>query len=412
MEATTQTPLPVMPVETPEFAADPGPYLRAAQAEHPWLARFSQGYIVHGHQAVCNLLADDDNLHSGFGPVIDFYEARGTTWGRFMDEIIMARPGSSEGHKRLRASINKAFTPRRAADARDMMRAIVSDLLDEWAPRGKFDFAEFASFIPVSVVFGLLGVSTEAIPRLRTALENQLLSVTLDPAAKPLFMAGWDVLWEFADTLVKERKASGEFDEEALLDTLIAAKQSGQMDETELRFMVLTLAIGGYDTTKNQLTVTLKLAMENPEVYARCAEDWKYCGKVVDEALRHTPTVSPFRRVARDFVYDGIEFREGETLVIVTPLAGHDPGVFAEPEKFDPDRENVNRHVGFGRGAHICVGQFVARNLLQESIHLIAQRLKNPRVDGEIEWRSILGAYGLRHLPIAFDPAVGKKGVP
>jgi cytochrome P450 len=403
MQALTESTVPTLPVELPEFAADPAPYLAAARRQHPWLARFSQGYVVHGYRAVADLLADDDNLHSGFGPVIDFYDARGTTWGRFMDEIIMARPGSGPEHKRLRGSINKAFTPRRANDARAMMRRIVSELLDEWAPRGQFDFAEFASFIPVAVVFGLLGVSTDVVPRLRTALENQLLCVTLDPAAKPLFMAGWDVLWDFADTLVKEREDTGRYDEESLLDTLIAAKRSGQMDETELRFMVLTLAVGGYDTTKNQLTVTMKLAMENPDVYGRCAEDLKFCDKVVDEALRHTPTVSPYRRASCDFAYDGVQFREGDTLVIMTPLAGHDPSVFPKPEIFDPDRKNANRHVGFGRGAHICVGQFVAHNILQESLNLIAGRLKHPRINGPVEWRSILGAYGLQQLPIAFD---------
>ncbi|MCB2073557.1 MAG: cytochrome P450 [Novosphingobium sp.] len=395
--------LPVLPVETDEFASNPAPFLEEARKQHPWLARFSQGYFVHGYQATCDLLADDENLHSGFGPVIDFYEARGTMWGRFMDEIIMARPGNSEGHKRLRASINKAFTPRRANDARDMMHQIITRLLDEWAPKGRFDFAEFASYIPISVVCGLLGVSTDEIPRIRSALESQLLSVTLDPAAKPLFMAGWDVMWEFADALVKDREAGGALDEGALLDTLILAEHSGQIDPTELRFMVLTLLFGGYDTTKNQLTMTMKLAVENPEIYERCADDLKYCGKVVEEALRHTPTVSPFRRAARDFTYEGIRFREGDTLVIATPLAGHDPSVFAEAESFDPARANANRHVGFGRGAHICVGQFVAKAILEESLHLIAGRIRHPKIEGRLEWRSILGAYGLNSLPIAFD---------
>jgi len=402
MTSATQD-IPVLPVETPEFAADPGPSLRAAQAVHPWLARFSQGYVVHGYQAVCDLLADDANLDCGFGPVIDFYEARGTMWGRFMDEIIMARPGLSEGHKRLRASINKAFTPRRADEARGLIRRIVTELLDEWAPQGRFDFAEFAAFIPVSVVFGLLGVSTEAIPRLKTALENQLLSVTLDPAAKPLFMAGWEVLWDFADTLVKTREARGYGEGEGLLDTLIAAKNAGQMDETELRFMVLTLVVGGYDTTKNQLTVTMNLAIDNPAIYEACAKNLKLCAKVAEEALRHTPTVSPYRRASRDFTYGGFRFHEGDTLVIATPLAGHDPTAFADPERFDPSRANLNRHVGFGRGAHICVGQFLARAILEESLHLVAQRLKNARVAGEIEWRPFLGAYGLKHLPIELE---------
>lgn len=401
MTVVTDAAVPVLPVETPEFAADPEFYLEAARREHPWLARFSQGYLVHGCQAAAELLADDNNLRTGFGPVVDFYGLRGTMWGRFMTEIIMAQSGDT--HRRLRASINPAFTPRRANAARELIRDIVSDLLDEWAPRGAFDFAEFAACIPISVVCGLLGVSTEEIPRLRSALENQLLAVTLDPAAKPLFLAGWEELWEFADRLVQDREASSAVHSEGLLDALILAKRSGQIDEVELRFMVLTMIVGGYDTTKNQLSVTMKLIMERPEVYARCGEDLQFCGRAVDEALRHTSTVSPYRAVAHDFIYRGVQFRKGETLVLGLPVAGRDPEAFAEPLMFDAARPNASRHIAFGRGGHICPGQFVAKNLMQETMHLVAQRLHAPRLMGPVEWRTFLGAYGLKQLPIRFE---------
>src|SRR5690606_18981171 len=154
------------------------------------------GYVVHGYQAVAELFADDQNLVPGFGPVIDFYGVRGTMWARFMEEIVISRSGPE--HTRLRASGAHAVTPRRANREREMMQRVISELLDEWAPPGDekvtFDFAEFASYFPVTVMCGLLGVSAEPIPRIRTGLENQLTSLTLDPAAKPLFMSGWEVL--------------------------------------------------------------------------------------------------------------------------------------------------------------------------------------------------------------------------
>jgi cytochrome P450 len=87
------------------------------------------------------------------------------------------------------------------------------------------------------------------------------------------------------------------------------------------------------------------------------------------------------------------------------PLANRDPAMFPDPGTFDPERENLGRQVAFGRGEHICIGQYLARNQLQEGLHLIARRLRNPRVTGEVEWRPFLGAWGLRTLPIAFDPA-------
>lgn len=403
MVATAETAIPMMPVETPEFSADPDPFLEAARREHPWLARFSQGYVVHGYQAVADLLADDANLVPGFGPIIDYYGVRGTMWARFMEEMVIAQSGPT--HTRLRKSVAHAFTPRRANLERGMMQRVVTELLDEWAPRGAFDFAEFASYFPVTVMCGLLGVSAEPIPRIRTALENQLTSLTLDPAAKPLFMAGWDVLWDFADTMVKDRERSGAFDEDALLDIMIAARDAGDLDDVELRFMVLTTMVAGYDTSKNQLSVTMKMLLDRPEMYERCATDLQFCRKVTEESLRHTAIASPFREVAQDFNYEGFRFRKGETVVLAPPLGNRDSAVFPEPAIFDPARENASRHIAFGRGAHICIGQFIARNQMQEGLHLIAQRLKNPRLTGEVAWRPFLGAWGPRSLPIAFDPA-------
>lgn len=403
MASRAEAPLPTLPVETPEFSADPDPFLEAARREHPWLARFSQGYVVHGFEAAFDLFADDENLVPGLGSVVDFYGVRGTMWARFMEEIVISQSGPT--HARLRASVASAFTRQRANREREMMRRVISQLLDEWAPEGSFDFAVFASFFPVTVMCGLLGISAEPIPRIRQALENQLTSLTMDPAAKPRFMAGWEVLWDFADTVIREREASGAFDEDALLDSLIAAKNAGKLDETELRFMLLTVAVAGYDTSKNQLSITMRFLLERPEMYARCAEDLDFCRKVSDESLRYAGIATPFRQVAGDFTYRGFHFREGETVVFAPALAGRDPLAFPDPLTFDPERENASRHLAFGRGPHMCLGQFIARNQLQEGLHLIAQRLRSPRLNGEIEWRPFLGAGGPKSLPIAFDPA-------
>lgn len=403
MEIIEARTVPVLPVDTPEFAADADPFLVEARRQHPWLARFSQGYVVHGYDELCELFTDDVNLLPGFGPVIDFYGVHGTMWARFMDEIVIAVGGDQ--HKRLRDSVVHAFTPRRANREREMMQRVITELLDEWAPRGEFEFTDFASFFPVTVMCGLLGVSADPIPSMRGALENHMKSLNLDPATKPHFLAAWDVLWEFADTTVNEREASGEFDEDSLLDAIIAAKNEGRLDETEARFMLLTVAVAGYDTSKNQLGITMNLLLDRPEMYQRCAEDLKFCRAVVEESLRHTAIASPVRTVADDFTYRDVTFCKGDMLIMAPPLANRDPSKFPNPIEFDPERENKDRHVAFGRGEHICLGQFLARVQLQEGLHLIAQRLKNPRRTGPTVWRPFLGAWGPSQLPIAFDVA-------
>src|ERR1019366_3155805 len=70
MTVATDVTIPLVPVDTLEFSADPQTYLEAARRVHPWLGRFSQGYVVYGYDAVSDLLFDSENLKPGLGPVV------------------------------------------------------------------------------------------------------------------------------------------------------------------------------------------------------------------------------------------------------------------------------------------------------------------------------------------------------
>ena len=399
------TQLPTLPMESKEFSANPDPWIEAARAQHPWLGRFSAGYVVYGYDATVDLFADEDeNLTSGYGAIADLYGERDSLWGRFMSGGTLSAT-DGETHKRLRDSVAFAFTPRRANQARGLMQRVITELLDDWAPRGEFDFAIFASYFPVTVLCGLLGVSAERVTSMRNALENQVKSLNLDLASKPLLMAGWDTLWAFANEVIEEREKQGKLDEEALLDLLIAIKNAGHMDETELRFMLITLLVGGFDSSKNLLTLTMHNLIDRPEIYQRCAADFDFCRKVVEESFRYSAVISKYRQAVRDFTYKDHQFKKGDVIVLSTTLANRDPAVFPNPENFDPERENARRNVTVGRGPHMCLGQHIAKAQVQEGLHLITKRLRNPRRTGEVQWRTMLGVRGLYSLPIAFDPA-------
>jgi cytochrome P450 len=61
--------------------------------------------------------------------------------------------------------------------------------------------------------------------------------------------------------------------------------------------------------------------------------------------------------------------------------------------------------MGFALGAHMCLGQFIARAQLEEGLHLIAQRITQPSSPGPLGWRPFPGVWGIRGLPIEFEPA-------
>jgi cytochrome P450 len=409
MQLLSEMELPFLDVDAPEFHRDPFRFVDKVRGEHPWLARFSHGYVIHGYQAARDLAPRDEDLQLSFSQVVDFYQARATHWGEFMIDMLMTSPKAK--HKRLRDSVAAGFTPRRANQIRPMIRQILGQQLDEWAPKGAFDFSDFAANYPVAVMCGLLGISSAPVRALRQQLDDHMSSLTFKPGIWDKVEAAYAEMEKLADSVLAERQRHDIAEEGSELDAMIAARRAGEMDDTELRFMLLTFLVAGYDTSKNMLAMTLHTLLDHPEMWARCAEDIGYCGKVIEEMLRYSAIATLYREVIREFDYDGIRFPKGITLTFAFPLTGRDPAAFPDPHRFDPERVSTNRHSAFGRGSHICIGQYIARALLEEGLHLIAQRLTKPRLTGEPVWRPFLGAWGFEKLPIAFDPAPARVAV-
>ncbi len=403
MQLVTEAALPFVPATSTAFDDDPFSFITAARKEHPWLARMEEGgYVVHGYQAVKDLSAMDDKCGPLFADIVDIYEAKGTPWGDWMSTHLLALHGPD--HIRIKSSIAHAFTPAAANRFRNRMRERMSELLDEWAPKGEFDFHEFVTNYPITVLCAVLGVGTEELPLIHGFLEAQGQSLSLKKERFPEIVAGFDVMVKYVDKLVKEREKAGPSGEKTLLDALIDTKNSGQISEYELRSILMVLFPGGYDTSRNTLSLIAHTLIQYPDYWKRCGEDKDFCAKVVEEMFRYTSVAPPVRAVLEDFVYDGILLPKGTRLFLCNPFTGRDPTAFENADKFDPERVSENRHVAFGRGSHMCPGQHLARTQVIEALHLITQRLKNPRLNGEVKWRAFLGVWGPDKLPIKFDP--------
>jgi cytochrome P450 len=402
--------LPDLPIEGAEFSADPMRFLGPARQKHPWLAKFSKGYVVHGLEATRELLYMDDRMGPHFSGLIEYYAAEQTDWARFMRDQMATISGPR--HDRLRASVAAAFTPRHANRTRPLMRQVIGELLDEWAPKGAFDFAEFASYFPIAVMCGLLGVPSGPVRAIRDALDLQMACMTMDRGIFPDILEAYQVLRRFAADLIAERAKSGEHEDDLLLDALIKAKSAGRLDDDELRDLLITLLLAGFDTSKNELTLTMHALLEHPEMLERCAKDSEYCRKVIQESLRRTSVVSPSRTLFEDVEYGGVRFPKGTYICFAASLAGRDPAAYADPMAFRPERDQQPRHLAFGRGTHICLGQYLALAQMEEGLHLIAQRIAKPRLAGEVTWRPFrAGAWGIRTLPIEFEPAPARPAM-
>ncbi|MFC3213822.1 hypothetical protein [Novosphingobium panipatense] len=137
--------------------------------------------------------------------------------------MLLVRHGAD--HQRLRSSVSGAFGPNNVKRMRPVMRETIAALLDEWAPRGTFDFTKFAANFPVRIMFALIGGDIAKLPAIISSLEVQGTSFNMVVEDTPRIEAAYQVLWRFVDDLIAERGPEGGHGD--LLDDLIAANTGG-----------------------------------------------------------------------------------------------------------------------------------------------------------------------------------------
>jgi cytochrome P450 len=413
MQTLAELDLPHLAMEDPAFAADPFRHMAEAKEKHPWLATSKFGHVVHDYRAMNDLYRMEDKLRVPYSGIVEMMEQQGTPWGRFTAEQLIALP--EKEHRFIRDTFASKFTPRYANQLRPMMREAITRLLDQFAPKGEIDFEEFASHFPISVIFGLVGAPAEAIPELRDDLEAIGLAMSMEKERFPRINEGMVRIEKFVEDLIAERRAHPRKDQpEDLLDILIEVSDDGNVSHRQLADLLTFFFLAGYDTSKNVLTYTMYTLLDHPDIYERCAEDYDYCRKVIEEALRWFNPGTVMRIVDQDLVYRDVLLPKDTVLFFPLSVSGRDSVAFADAQTFDPERpiDPNRRHIAFGLGKHMCLGQYIARAQLQEAIHQVAQRMKNPKLAGDFGWRPFYGTWGLRGLPITFTPAEAREPEP
>ena len=153
-----------------------------------------------------------------------------------------------------------------------------------------------------------------------------------------------------------DRERPGD-DAEGWLGDLIAARDDGRINETELHFLLMMLFPAGYDTSKNALTLTMSVLLDRPDLYEKCAADLGYCKKVIDESFRYLTTSTIPRLVTREFEYRDVLIalvhvagtrlpREAAPRMEVPRVVPDDPRTAFERE---PDRDGADGRGGRGR---------------------------------------------------------------
>ena len=116
-----------------------------------------------------------------------------------------------------------------------------------------------------------------------------------------------------------------------------------------------------------------------------------------------TPSVYKRRTASRDVELAGVPIAAGDKVTFWEMSANRDERVFADPFRFDVGRR-PNPHLGFGWGAHFCLGASLARLEIRVMLELLVARGVRVERSGDIAWMPNNRLFGLKHLPVRLVP--------
>jgi cytochrome P450 len=308
-------------------------------------------------------------------------------------------------HTRLRRLVAKAFTQRRVEQLRTRVQQLTDELLDAVIAAGPpADLVEgLALPLPMTVICELLGVPYADRDGVRTWSEALMTATSLTPEQR------YDYLGQLAGYmagLIARRRAAATDD---LLGALVLARdEHDRLSEHELLFLAIGLLAAGHETTASQLPNFVYLLLTHPDQLDLLRRRPELLPGAVEELMRYVPftTAATIPRYALvDVELTGGVVPAGDAVFVARSAANRDPALCADPDRLDVTRTPVP-HVGFGHGAHHCIGAQLARLELQVALGSLLSRLPGLRFAVEepaLEWKTGLLMRGLCALPLDWD---------
>ncbi|MGN6676333.1 MAG: cytochrome P450 [Streptosporangiaceae bacterium] len=373
----------------------------AAARKHGWLVKSPISYVVLDRQAGEFFLRARQTAFPGR----EIAELFGITGGRLAEQIdanILNLTG--DRHRRLRALVAPAFTPRAAARWRPVMREIAASLWADLAARMECEFVSwFAGPFPARTIAAVIGAPQQdaaVLHRLSSLVQRQFDIRALAEEPERIEQAVCE-LYDYVNDLLDLRRRAPADD---LISTLLRAEAEGErLSGPECVNLVLNVLAGGVDTTTAQLAHALRLFANHPAQWQALRKRPELVTRAVDEVLRFEP-ITPFtaRICTEELEHRGVIFPAGTIVAVCAERANREAG---PGEDFDitATPAGAERVLTFGAGAHFCLGQNLARAELEEALAFLAPRLPGLRPGGTEQLGGVEGIFGIDSLPLAWS---------
>jgi cytochrome P450 len=280
-----------------------------------------------------------------------------------MFDIVLHR--DPPAHSRQRRLINKALTAR-VNLWEEFIEDQMQTLLARFGKEGEADFmVDLAVPLPIAVIADILGVTEEHYGKIKSWSDDSArASGRLSSDAEWLAMAR--SMREQGDFFASELQKRLENPSDDLVGMLAKATQEGPDPETgdePLTFdEAVEMLVAGNETTTQLIGQVMMTLATQPGLIARMRADESIANDMVEECLRlATPIATMMRFVKEDTEIGDVPIPKGSIVSLCFNQANRDPRMFEDGDTFEPDRDRVRRHLGFGNGIHNCPGARLAR---------------------------------------------------
>ncbi len=281
----------------------------------------------------------------------------------FHERVVQFSLLDSDGevHRRLRKQVFGEFSVRNVAELEPVVQGFVDRLLTDLAQREEIEFVEdFAAHIPGFIIGHLLGVPAEDSRQLRIWSEQVVQFFDVDRSAERKIIAE-TATREFYDYLTELKKARVRAPQRDLISKMIADEAKGFYSGDEFISTCMLVLMAGHGSTIDVLGSGMHTLLKNPSAMRRLRDVPSLIPQAIQEMFRYEPPLPFFHRHATSEVtLRGNRYPAGTTFGLLYGAANRDPEQFNDPDSFNIDRA-PNRHLAFGLGAHLCLGNNLAR---------------------------------------------------
>ncbi|MFJ9343875.1 cytochrome P450 [Streptomyces sp. NPDC101733] len=397
----------------PEYRSCPYPYYRSLREQAP-VARLDPAhgmptYLITRYEEAHAALADP-RIGKDMHEAIDLYHALfGDACEGLDDNLLFADPPR---HTRLRQIAKAAFTPRHVKVLRPHIQELADDLLDRCPTDEPVDLmTAFALPLPVMVICELLGiVGEERVEVLKWFGQVTRSRFSRDMKDQLAEAEHW--LWDYFHGLVHRTRENPTDDFLSLL--VETDHEDGPLEDDELVSMIWVLLFAGHKTTTLQIGNCVYNLLTHPEQLKLLQENRELMPQAIEELQRFEGSVetSTFRYALEDVEIGGTTIPKGSIVQIALSAANRDPEKFPAPDTLDITRDHLqSTHVGFGYGAHYCLGAPLARLELEICLTALLDRFPDMVLalpdahDGDWLKGPFPAFRGLEKLPVALDPS-------